>query len=104
MPRVVLVKKLPGGFFEYVSEVPGMLPAQRADMAAQIREEDIGLFDLKYLEAEGYFFEPAACDDDARLFVPPLPFYRPRIARRRQRALAVRSQTQMVRLVGPDDI
>lgn len=105
MSRFVLVKELPGGFFEYVAEVPGMLPAKRADMAAQIKEEDIGLFDAKYLAAEGYRFEELAyAEDDSRLFVPPLPFYRPRIVRRRVGALALRQAAQLTTQKRPDDI
>ena len=100
MSHYVIMKDLPGGFCEYIAEVPGMQPTQRADMAAQIKEEDIGLFDLAYLSAEGYRLVPAAGIgvqvDVARLFTPSLPFYRPRFAKRRAGQLTVRQQGNIV--------
>lgn len=100
MKHYVLVRALGGGFFEYIANVPGMQPTQSADMAAQITEKDIVLFDRDYLEREGYRLEPAesigAQPDQRRLFTPPLAFYRPRIARRRGGQLAVREAAHMV--------
>ena len=100
MSHYVIMKDLPGGFCEYIAEVPGMQPTQRTDMAAQIKEEDIGLFDSAYLSAEGYRIVTAADigaqDDEDRLFKPPLPFYRPRFAKRRAGQLTVRQQGNIV--------